>query len=104
LYVLGLGARRRSESVGAAHGRRSVESSRRARCRATARTSHMRRDVGRAPLAVATTLLLLLSWLRSMLRIGKTHILEVQVVGHVRSDFGVSEVVCCGRECQVVVM
>ena len=79
MHVLGLNTRRRAEAVGTAHGRRTVESSRRTRCRAAARASHMRRDVGRATLAVTAVLL---TGLGSMLGLLQAEVVHVELVGH----------------------
>jgi len=102
LDILGLSTRRRTEAVGAAHGRRTVESSRRARCRTAARTSHMRRDVGRAALTVAAVLL---TGLRSVLGLLQGEVVHVELIGHICDVVGwVLCFVVCGRECRVVVM
>jgi hypothetical protein len=90
--LLGLDARRRTEAVGTAHGRRAVKG-RRARRRAAAGASHVRRDVGRAALAVAAVLLL--AWLGSVLRLLQTEVVHVELVGHDCDDFA-------GRECKSV--
>ena len=98
-----MSTRSRAEAVGTAHGRRTVKSSRRARCRAAARASHMRRDVGRATLAEATVLL---AGLGGMLGLLQAEVVHVELVGHdcdvvgwVRCVF-----VVCGRECRVLLL
>ena len=103
MSVLGLDTRRRTEAVGAAHMRRAVESSRRARCRAAARTSHMRRDVGRAALAVAAVLLL--TGLGSVLGLLKAEVVHVELIGHICDVVGwVRCLDVCDRERRVVVV
>ena len=80
MNVLGVSTRRRAVAVGTAHGRRTVKSSRRARCRAAARASHVRRDVGRATLAEAAVLL---TGLGGMLGLLQAEVVHVELVGHV---------------------
>ena len=102
MNVLGVSTRRRAEAVGTTHRRRTVKSSRRARCRAAARASHMRRDVGRATLAEATVLL---AGLGGMLGLLQAEVVHVELVGHDCDVVGrVKCFVVCGRECRVVVM
>lgn len=65
-------------AVHAAHRRRAVEASRRASGRA-ARTSHVRRDVGRASLTEAAVLL---AGLGSVLRVLQAEVVHVELVRH----------------------
>ena len=74
-----MSARRRTVAVRTAHRRRTVEAGRRARCRAAARTSHVRRDVGRATLAEAAVLL---ARLGSVLGLLQAEVVHVELVGH----------------------